>query len=184
MGADQFKPLVIIINGKGGVGKDALVNEYLKHHRGESISAIDRIKEAAAVLGWDGRKSDADRKFLSDLKALSIKYNDYPLKDIMYKFYWFIRDVKGDVLFIHIREPEEIEKCKRNIEHTDMAMVKTLIVITDGEEHTYGNKSDDDVEDYNYDIKFLNNSRTERDQNCSRREFVDLIERMVYEHTT
>lgn len=181
MGADQFKPLVIIINGKGGVGKDALVNEYLKHHRGESISAIDRIKEAAAVLGWDGRKSDADRKFLSDLKALSIKYNDYPLRDILFKFHWFIRDVKGDVLFIHIREPEEIEKCKRNIEYTGMASVTTLLVITDAEQRTYGNKSDDNVQDYNYDVKFLNHSRTEYDQNCSRLAFVDLIERMIYQ---
>ena len=181
MGADQFKPLVIIINGKCGVGKDALVNEYLKHHRGESISAIDRIKDAAAMLGWDGTKSDVDRKFLSDLKALSIKYNDYPLKDIMCKFYRFIRDVDGDVLFIHIKEPEEIEKCKKNIEYTEMASVKTMLVITDGEQHTYGNKSDDNVEDYNYDIKFLNHSTTEYDQNCSRLAFVDLIERMIYQ---
>ena len=181
MKEDGFKPVVIIINGKGGIGKDSLVDEYLKGHRGESISAADAVKEAAKVLGWDGRKSDADRKFLSDLKALSIKYNDFPLKDILYKFYGFIRDVKGDVLFIHIREPEEIEKCKRNIEYTDMARVKTLIVITDGEQHTYGNASDDNVEDYNYDIKFLNHSRTEHDRECSRLGFVDLIERIVSE---
>ena len=181
MGADQFKPLVIIINGKGGIGKDSLINEYLKIHRGESISSIDAVKEAAKVLGWDGRKSDVNRKFLSDLKALSIKYNDYPLRDILFKFHRFIRDVNSDVLFIHIREPEEIEKCKKNIEYTEMASVKTMLVITDGEQHTYGNKSDDNVEDYNYDIRFLNHSTTEYDQNCSRLAFVDLIERMIYQ---
>lgn len=177
----SFKPVVIIINGKGGIGKDSLIDEYLKTHKGESISAIDAVKEAAKVLGWDGRKSDVNRKFLSDLKALSIKYNDYPLKDILFRFYWFIRDGKGDVLFVHIREPEEIEKCKKDIEYTGMARVKTLLVITDGEQHTYGNKSDDDVENYNYDIKFMNHSRTEHEQECSRLAFVDLIEGVVYE---
>ena len=181
MGADQFKPLVIIINGKGGIGKDSLIDEYLKIHKGESISSIDAVKEAAKVLGWDGRKSNVNRKFLSDLKALSIKYNDYPLKDIMYKFYRFIRDVKGDVLFIHIREPEEIEKCKKNIEYTEMASVKTMLVITDGEQHTYGNKSDDNVQDYSYDIKFMNHSKSEYERNSSKIAFVDLIERMIYQ---
>lgn len=184
MVADNLKPLVIIINGQGGVGKDTLVDEFLKRHKGASISAIDAVKEAAKNIGWNGGKSDADRKFLSDLKALSINYNDFPLKDIMYKFYWFICERKGSVLFVHIREPEEIEKCKKNIEYTGWARVKTLIVLSDGKQRKYGNDSDDKVTDYAYDVKFVNHIGNEYEKGCSRRAFVDLIERMAYERTT
>lgn len=42
-----------------------------------NISSVDKIKEAAKVLGWDGGKTEEDRKFLSDLKLLSTGYNNY-----------------------------------------------------------------------------------------------------------
>ena len=182
-----MKPLVIIINGKGGVGKDTLVEGFNRRSRykAKNISAIHGIKEAAKMIGWDGGKSDRDRKFLSDLKKLSIDYNDFPLKDVLFQYYWFIRNAQEHILFIHIREPQEIAKCKKNIQATGFARVKTMIVISDGEQHTFGNESDDNVFDYQYDIKFLNTYKTNTEFGVeqSTREFAKLIEE-IYESTT
>lgn len=152
-----MKPLVIIINGKGGSGKDYLIEGLQKILGGGivNISAIDAVKEAAKQIGWNGEKGDRDRKFLSDLKKISIEYNDWPIKDIMYKFHAFIHEGKNQILFIHIREPEEIEKCKKLIKSTGMARVKTLLV-TGMVKHSFGNRSDDGVNDYKYDIVFVN----------------------------
>ena len=70
---------VIVINGAGGVGKDTLCEFAEKHFRVMNISSITPIKEIAAMCGWGGEKTDKARKFLSDLKALSIEYNDFPI---------------------------------------------------------------------------------------------------------
>ena len=69
---------VIVINGAGGVGKDTLCEFAEKHFKVMNISSITPIKEIAKMCGWNGEKTDKARKFLSDLKALSIEYNDFP----------------------------------------------------------------------------------------------------------
>ncbi|MBO5879339.1 MAG: hypothetical protein J6Q68_02150, partial [Clostridia bacterium] len=67
-----MKKLVMVINGAGGVGKDTLCDFASAHFSVMNISSITPIKEIAAMCGWNGEKSDKARKFLSDLKALSI----------------------------------------------------------------------------------------------------------------
>ena len=62
--------IVVIINGKGGVGKDTLCNTSTTYFMSEMISAITPIKEVAKMCGWKGDKSSKSRKFLSDLKRL------------------------------------------------------------------------------------------------------------------
>ncbi len=70
---------IIIINGKGGCGKDSLIDGIVSHDWWEyTLSSVDKVKEAAMVLGWDGGKDDKDRKFLHDIKNLSTEYNDGP----------------------------------------------------------------------------------------------------------
>ena len=73
-----MKKTVIVINGRGGVGKDTLCDFARAHFKVKNISSITPIKEIAAQCGWDGKKDNKSRKFLSDLKKLCVEYNDYP----------------------------------------------------------------------------------------------------------
>ena len=157
-----MKKATIIINGAGGVGKDALCELAAKHFSVENISSITPIKEIASQCGWDGSKDDKSRKFLADLKALSVGYNDYPTTWCAERYEAFLKSEK-EILFIHIREPEEIAKL---VSRTGGA-AKTLLVRA-GERMkrgAYGNSADDCVENYSYDYYFVNDkslAETER----------------------
>lgn len=51
-----------------------------------NISSVDKVKEAAKIIGWNGGKEEKDRKFLSDLKELSSGYNDMQIKIKILKY--------------------------------------------------------------------------------------------------
>ena len=160
---------VIVINGAGGVGKDTLCEFAEKHFKVMNISSITPIKEIAAMCGWAGEKTDKARKFLSDLKALSIEYNDFPTVWATKKYNEFLES-DNEILFVHIREASEIEKF---VKATD-GKAKTLL-IRGGSRMTksnYGNASDDGVENYPYDYYFLNDKTLEE----AEKEFVSFLE--------
>ena len=75
------------------------------------ISSVDIIKEVARRLGWNGEKDDKSRKFLSDLKDLSTQYSDAPLEYLTKEFNR-VKDHDNVMLFMHIREPGEIQRAK------------------------------------------------------------------------
>lgn len=153
-----MKKTVIVINGAGGVGKDTLCDLAAKHFKVRNISTITPIKELAALTGWDGRKDDKSRRFLSDLKQLCVNYNDFPTNWAKGIFDEFMH-TDEDILFVHIREPEEIAKF---IRATD-GFAKALLV-RGGErmkKSHYGNRSDDEVENYKYDYYFYNDKTLE-----------------------
>ena len=153
-----MKKTVIVINGAGGVGKDTLCEFAEKHYKVMNISSITPIKEIAAMCGWSGEKTDKARKFLSDLKALSIEYNDFPTVWATEKYKEFLSS-DFEIMFVHIREAQEIEKF---VKATDGG-AKTLLV-RGGErmkKSSYGNASDDDVEKYSYDYYFVNDKTLE-----------------------
>ena len=163
---------VIVINGAGGVGKDTLCELAAKHLRIQNISTITPIKEIAAQCGWDGRKDDKSRRFLSDLKKLSADYNDFPTMWALERYHSFLK-TDDDILFVHIREPEEIGKFVRA---TDGAAITLLV--RGGERarrEAYGNVSDDCVEDYTYDHYFMNDKCIEE----AEREFVILLKNII-----
>lgn len=166
--------LQIIINGPGGVGKDTLI-ESIKKYKWKSISSIDPYKDVAKQLGWEGSKDDKSRKFLSDLKSLSIQYNDFPSKYIYDECVNFCEnDDEYEILFIHIREPEEIQKV------VELTGAKTLLIIPGAREihdGVYGNKSDDSVLDYDYDYMFINQDDIETEKV----RFNDLIDKITYD---
>ena len=148
-----MKKAVIVINGSGGVGKDTLCDLASKHFKVYNVSSITPIKEIATLCGWDGSKDDKSRKFLADLKRISIEYNDYPTAWAKERYKEFLLS-KNEIMFLHIREPEEIFKFVLATEN----MAKTLLV-RGGNRMTktsYGNSADDSVEQYEYDYYYVN----------------------------
>lgn len=143
--------LAIIINGAGGVGKDTLCNITKVKYKVKNISSIDPIKQAASILGWDGKKSNKDRKFLSDLKKLSIEYNDFPTRYLIEQYNDFLLSDE-EIMYIHIREGKEIQHLKELIGGN----VITLLVRRNNGKKVYGNTSDDQVEEYVYDYTYDN----------------------------
>lgn len=142
---------IVIINGSGGVGKDTFV-EFCRIFTGvKNISSVDKVKEAARVLvGWNGEKDEKTRKFLSDLKQLSIDYNDYPLVYIEDQVKEFKANNTQTIMFIHIREISEIEKVKKAVN------AKTLLITNKRVEKIETNKSDANVDKFQYDYYIEN----------------------------
>ena len=159
-----MKKQVFVINGPGGVGKDTLCAMAAKHFKVKNESTITPIKEIARTCGWGGEKTDRARKFLADLKALTVAYNDYPTKWIMGVYEEFLLS-DDEIMFVHIRESAEIRKF---VEATGGKAI-TLLVRGGRRFHhrggAYGNAADDDVEKYRYDYVFYNDhplAETER----------------------
>lgn len=160
---------IFIINGAAGVGKDTFVEitrSVLSKTNGldtYNISSVDNVKIAAKILGWDGKKDEKGRKFLSDLKDLSSSNYEGPYR---YLFHETMSINKG-FIFLHTREPEEIKYFVENYP----AKVKTILITRDLVE-TFSNHADQNVANYNYDIT-INNSGTIDDLTQAIKEFVN-----------
>ncbi len=147
-----MKKTVLVINGRGGVGKDTLCAFASRVFSVRNVSSITPVKELAARCGWQGEKDDRARKFLSDLKAVLIAYNDYPTVWATAQYRDFLAGDE-EVMFLHIREGEEIAKFVR----ATGGEAKTLLVRRAGlHPGAYGNVSDDCVEEYPYDYYYDN----------------------------
>lgn len=168
---------IFAINGFGGVGKDTFVelvslelNDRLKRfHTVVNFSSVDKVKEIAREIGWDGRKTEKDRKFLSDLKSLTKNYCDMPFKSIKNKIEDFTKSDKGNVLFLHIREPEEIKRV------VDEFGAKSILIVRNSITHIVSNTSDKNVFDYNYDFVIENNGTIEELEKKVRQFINDVI---------
>lgn len=148
--------IVIIINGKGGSGKDTICDIVSKYYKVKNISSITPIKQIAKYGGWNGEKDDRSRKLLSDTKKAFTEYNDLSFNYLLNIYHEFISD-DNEILFAHIREPKEIKKFKKAIATT----CYTLLIKSNRTNKKYGNKSDDKVEEYKYDFVYKNNDSIE-----------------------
>lgn len=151
-----MKKIAIIINGKGGVGKDTLCDFISNHFRTQKISSITPILTIAKAGGWNGEKDDKSRKLLSDLKHLFTQYNDLSFNYLKRQTGEFLL-TSEEILFIHMREPEEIGKYLKYATEKQLTC-KTLLIKRDTMEHKiYGNDADDMVDYYHYDTIYKNN---------------------------
>lgn len=148
-----MKKTVIIINGRGGVGKDTICAIAADYYRVRNISSITPIVQIARYAGWDGTKTLAARKMLSQLKEVFTEFNDLSFTYCMKQHEEFLAS-EDEIMFVHIREPEEIARLRDAIGES----CKTLLIRRNDPNGTlYGNRSDDHVEDYAYDLYFDNN---------------------------
>lgn len=143
-----------IINGSGGHGKDSFV-EFVKEIMGGSeyvwnYSSVAKVKRLAQMMGWDGGKSDKDRKFLADLKKLTTEYSDMSFKDISAIYFNFIADEQSKILFLHIREPNEICRAVKAFS------AKTILIKRSETPLIESNDADRYVLDYQYDYVIEN----------------------------
>lgn len=160
---------VIIINGAGGVGKDTFCDLCKKFAWVIVRSSVSPIKEIAERVGWDGGKTERDRKFLSDLKDLCTEYNDYPMQ-YMKKVYDYFMNVQNnrEVLFFHIREPLEIQKAVKEFNAVTVLITnKNVPAITT-------NHADSEVANYPYDF-YVNNDGTLEDLEVIAKGFIDFL---------
>ena len=157
---------IIIINGTGGAGKDTFVSFCAEVEKVLNISTVDKVKEAAAILvGWNGEKDEVSRKLLVDLKQLSIAYNDAPTKyicDMAEKF----KQSDDKLMFVHIREAEEIEKAKK------LLNARTLLITNPRVQLITSNNSDGKVNEYKYDY-YIQNDGTLDDLKEKAKKFVE-----------
>ena len=147
---------ILIVNGMARSGKDTFA-EYLGDITSvKKYSSIDRVKAIARLCGWRGDKTEKDRKFLSDLKVLTSEYSDMPFKDITDMVRTFNNPANhSKVLIIDIREPQEIERAKRDFG------AKTVLIKNDRVEMITSNMADAGVFDYEYDYVIENNGSLE-----------------------
>ena len=148
---------VFIQNSVGGSGKDTwaeFIGKYIPTHK---CSIIDLPKEAAKILGWNGGKSEKDRKFLSDIMDLSTEYNDSPFRDVLSVVTDFKNNlIEDEVLFIDMRDPKDIARA------VEIFGAETILIRNPNVEKIESNHADANVEDYNYDYIIENNGTLEQ----------------------
>ena len=169
---------IIIVNGRPGAGKttfedicQALMGPFCR-----SRSTIDCIKEVAKRARWDGRKTPEARKFLSDLKALCVEFNDLPFKDIKRTLRLYQSDLvtynveeHDAILLVDSREPEEIQRFKNEFNAITVLIRRAAV-----EEEETSNDSDANVFDFEYDYTIDNNGTID-DLKVKAEEFLKLI---------
>ena len=165
-----MKKVVIVINGSGGVGKDTLCECVKTAYPVRTVSSVDKVKEIARMGGWKGEKDDKGRTLLVRLKQAFVEYNDLPLLHMKEEYESFLQTDEA-VMFVHIREPLEIEKFKNAL---GTNICKTLLVTRDNGVQWH-NEVDRGVNGYDYDYYFDNNAPLEE----SKKKFILLIKNIL-----
>jgi len=154
---------IMIVNGSNQSGKDNFVNFFIKHYEFKSmnLSTIDRVKEISKkYFGWDGKKNEPSRKFLSDIKRIWAEYNNGPFKYMVNKIKENNKKLSKEdkdniVYFVHCREPEEIKKFKDYYKNKCYTILLKRDVRTEKNKIS-NNDSDMNVENYDYDKIVIN----------------------------
>lgn len=163
---------VIVINGSGGVGKDTFIDLFTERMnfyglKVDRFSSVDKVKELAMLAGWDGAKDEKSRKFLSDLKFLTSEFCDMPFLSMKQRYEYFCSSYNS-VLFLHIREPKEIERaCK------EFSAI-SLLITNSNVPQIISNEADGNVFNYYYNF-IIDNSGTLEELKKKAAEFADLL---------
>lgn len=140
---------VVIVNGLPRTGKDTF-SVFLQAQLlrmgidSQNLSTVDKIKDVAKQLGWDGEKDAQGRAFLSDLKMLAEKYYNGPTTELLKR----MRDFNG-VTILHVREPHNIAFF--------LGRFSGISVLVEREgSQSFDNRGDSSVYGYDYDYRVKN----------------------------
>ena len=161
---------IVILNGNGGCGKDTFANLCAKYAKVKKCSTVDKIKEAASLIGWSpSLKDDEDsRKFLADFKTLLTNYNDFPFKEILKSIDEFKND-DNEILFLFIREIPEIKRLL-----SINSNVKTLLLTNKNTKFIVSNEADKNVLNFDYDY-IINNDDNKVQLDKKAENFVNML---------
>lgn len=149
---------IFCINGKAGAGKDTFVDFCKNFSKVTNYSAIDEIKEIAKQIGWSGEKNEKSRKMLADLKDIADQYSDFSTKKLEEKIKEFFSEKDQEILFLHIRDPKQMEDLKR----LHPGIIDTILVTNNRVPDILSNQADKKVIcDYVYDHIVENNGTLE-----------------------
>ena len=146
---------IVIVNGSPRCGKDTFCNfvqKMLGEHRCAIFSTVDKMKEIAYSMGWNGIKTPEVRKFLSDLKDISTQWCDYPFQNIKRRIENFGYGGRDGIVFIMSREPEEIKRFE-----DELGAISILIRRDAVEDNAQSNHADANVLNHNYTEVIYNN---------------------------
>lgn len=146
---------IIVINGTAESGKDTFVKMVQNHSSEEvfNISSIDPVKELMVKCGWSRQdKSDEARACMAQIKAILVDRLDGP--------FWYVNQKIDEIryfspdaiVFVHVREPKEIEKLKwaYGADCTTLLVEKKVLRIPN-------NAADRNVHQFEYEIYISNN---------------------------
>lgn len=163
---------IFVQNSVGGSGKDtwaSLLNKYIPTLK---YSIVDLPKEAAKVLGWDGGKTEKDRRFLSDIMDLSADYNDAPFKDVLSLVTVFKNSkdyTEYKALIIDMRDPKDIARA------VETFGAETILIRNPNVKKIESNHADRDVENYKYDYIIENDGTLEQLERVAKLFVCDVI---------
>ena len=160
---------VIIINGRGGSGKDTVCQMVSKFspYGASSVSTVEIVKEWASTMmgitgelcGWDGKKDERGRRLLAQLKDVWEEYDSGPTKWVVKMTYGQAKSSHPQhILFIHAREPMNIWQLREEL--TEFNPVTMLVTRPEVGDH--GNSADDNVNNFAYDFYIDNDGPIEK----------------------
>lgn len=157
----------VIISGKPRAGKTTFGDKVAKAlHDNNRVayqtSSIDRIKDFATSMGWDGEKTPEARKFLSDLKQICI---NSPWGNLtMQRIVGEAKAVESGIplyadsslplyVLVQSREPAEIQEYIQTLG-------ATAVFVRGGhrEENVESNESDRNVANFGYYHYYIDNT--------------------------
>lgn len=174
---------VVIINGMGASGKStfcSMCRDYatsLKFSQPvyvQELSTVDWVKDVATFCGWQGTKTEKDRKFLSDLKLALEAWDNSPVDSVLSKMSRAIGSEAHWIFFVNCREGRNIDQLKLLIKQRFNWPVKTVLVRNPHTKIITSNMADAQVEFYTYD-EYISNAGDLEDLKVTAKKFVDSI---------
>lgn len=170
---NMTRKVIVVLNGLPRSGKDSFADAAVTYvnsvyrKRAIKLSSVDKIKEAASLIGWEGEKDSNSREFLAELKYLSSKHFDHSFNYITSEIQKFL----PDLAFVMIREPDEIQRLMDHYKGTDYEV--KVVLVRGNFEKEYDNIADSSISGYNnYDVVLYNHG-TLADWQKIARNFID-----------
>lgn len=169
---------VIIINGSARSGKDKFVKFFADNyeHKCFNWSTIDDVKRISKKhFGWNGRKNNKSRLFLSEMKRIWAEFNDGPFRNMVNKIsdHYNKSGDENNIYFIHVREPEEIKKFVEEYKENCIT-----ILLKRDDRKVPNNNSDKNVNNFDYDY-IINNNGVEKDLEIESLNFLEKITKII-----